>query len=372
MWRRGLLCVLLGWVSASLFIFSAWLAPGPDRSPAAAPRRLMDLVIPYVNGSEPLFAQSLADYLRTPAGQAAPAAASLRCRFRDNGELRYALRSIEMFAGDWLRQVVLVVSSRSQVPCWLRLPHPRLRVVLHGELLSPLALPTFSSAAIEAALHTVPDLTDYFVVQNDDFFFGAPVREADLLDSDGQPRIFLHYVWYRLKFLWPAQPMSPRDHMMLHTMHALAQRLDVWPVFWGDVQHAPYVQSKQVWQELEAEYGHLLSSARLSRLRGDANTITACPLYAWYSWQRGFGHRVGFVELYTRTFLGRVSTARGFRWWIAPLLALLRPKFFCLNDDRAEEVDYSDHGQLQAAFLSFLQQQYPSPSSFEADSTCIS
>jgi hypothetical protein len=47
------------------------------------------------------------------------------------GHLRYVLRSLYRHA-KWLRTVVLVVSSASQVPAWLDTRHQRIRIVLHS------------------------------------------------------------------------------------------------------------------------------------------------------------------------------------------------------------------------------------------------
>lgn len=49
-------------------------------------------------------------------------------RFQDNEELRYSLRSIEMFA-PWVRNIYIVTNG--QLPNWLNLEHPRLKVITH-------------------------------------------------------------------------------------------------------------------------------------------------------------------------------------------------------------------------------------------------
>lgn len=51
-----------------------------------------------------------------------------RNRFADNDELRYSLRSLERFA-PWIRNVFLVTNG--QIPRWLNVEHPRLRLVQH-------------------------------------------------------------------------------------------------------------------------------------------------------------------------------------------------------------------------------------------------
>eukprot|EP00457_Paulinella_chromatophora_P008669 gb/GEZN01008710.1/.p1 GENE.gb/GEZN01008710.1/~~gb/GEZN01008710.1/.p1 ORF type:complete len:442 (+),score=27.83 gb/GEZN01008710.1/:190-1326(+) len=367
----SMLVVLLGWMIMAFFLSSRWLSrlsvtevdhTGSDHLGKAGQEfpQQMDIVITYVNGSDPNFLRGLSQVQAEGRDVSFPTVDP--SRFRDNEELRYALRSIEMYAGNWLRNIVLVISNASQVPFWLQVAHPRLRLVLHHEFLPLQHLPTFNSAAIEAGLHHISNLTEPFLFQNDDFFYGAPVRREDLLSKDGKPRIFLHYISYRLKFLLPWSRLSPRDTLMLHTMSLLAKRLNVRSFYWGDVQHAPYVYSSKIWSELDVLFGPELRETEKARLRGEGHRpITAPNLYAWYSWKQGLAERQGMLSLYTTTYLAMLSSSRALRFWTIPALRLLRPKFFCLNDDASQE----GRARLQSYLLEFLQDQFPRPSLFE-------
>jgi len=94
-------------------------------------------------------------------------------RYRDNGELRYSIRSLHKYA-PWLRKIFIVTNG--QVPAWLDTTHPRLHVVTHAEIFpDPSVLPTFSSPAIETHLHRIPGLSRRFIYFNDDVMLGAPV-----------------------------------------------------------------------------------------------------------------------------------------------------------------------------------------------------
>ncbi|MEZ5363359.1 MAG: hypothetical protein R2748_13705 [Bryobacterales bacterium] len=106
-------------------------------------------------------------------------------RDRDNGELRYSLRSLFAHA-PWVRRVFLVTNG--QRPAWLVQSHPRLRVVSHADLfLDEACLPTFNSNAIELQLHRIPGLSRRFLYCNDDVFFGGPVVPEALPASRRRP-----------------------------------------------------------------------------------------------------------------------------------------------------------------------------------------
>lgn len=110
-------------------------------------------------------------------------------RYRDSEELRYSLRSLEMFA-PWVRRVYIVTDN--QIPRWLNLDDPKVEVVPHSAIFEEQsALPVFSSPAIESQLHRIPGVSRRFIYFNDDVMLGAPTFPDDFVRLDGAPRIYL-------------------------------------------------------------------------------------------------------------------------------------------------------------------------------------
>ena len=120
-------------------------------------------------------------------GTARTREASGRARFISRDELRYSLRSVHLFA-PWVRNIYLVTSG--QVPAWLDLDHPGVRVVPHDEIMPADALPTFNSHAIETSLHHIPGLAEHWLYFNDDFFLGRPIRPEALFSPAGLSSVF--------------------------------------------------------------------------------------------------------------------------------------------------------------------------------------
>lgn len=137
---------------------------------------MMDVVITYVNGLDPLW---VADYEKY-VGKSVIAK-----RFRDWGLLKYIFRGIQAYM-PFVDNVFLVVARESQVPEWL--DRGRVRVVLHRDIIPEEYLPVFNSSSIEMFLHRIPGLGERVLYLNDDFF---PVRECRLEDlfPDGKPVI---------------------------------------------------------------------------------------------------------------------------------------------------------------------------------------
>eukprot|EP00795_Rhopilema_esculentum_P003109 gene3108-1404_t len=110
-------------------------------------------------------------------------------RFADNEELKYSLRSIEKYA-PWIRKIFIVTNG--QIPSWLNLDHPRVKLVTHQELfLNKTHLPTFSSPAIETHIHRIPGLSKQFIYMNDDVFFGDYVWPDDFYTHSKGQKVYL-------------------------------------------------------------------------------------------------------------------------------------------------------------------------------------
>lgn len=115
--------------------------------------------------------------------------AASESRFRDSEELRYSLRSLEMFA-PWIHKVYIVTDN--QIPYWLNLDDPKVELVPHSAIFEDKSLlPVFSSPAIESQLHRVPGVSRRFVYFNDDVMLGAPTFPDDFYNLNGAQRVYL-------------------------------------------------------------------------------------------------------------------------------------------------------------------------------------
>lgn len=145
----------------------------------------IDLVYLWVNGNDPQWIQDKETWqtkLRICDKS------TNNCRFIDNQELRYSLRSIEMNA-PWINKIFIVTNG--QIPEWLDIAHPKIKIVTHKEIMPAEALPTFNSEAIETCIANIPGLSEYFLYANDDCFINRPVKPSFFFNNDGQPVVRL-------------------------------------------------------------------------------------------------------------------------------------------------------------------------------------
>ncbi|NHB85135.1 hypothetical protein G7085_12315 [Tessaracoccus sp. HDW20] len=95
-------------------------------------------------------------------------------RFTSRDELKYSLRSLDYFA-PWLRRIYIVTDG--QVPDWLDMLNPRIRIVDHKEIFrSTEYLPSFNSNSIISNLHHIEGLAEHYIYVNDDVFLGRWMR----------------------------------------------------------------------------------------------------------------------------------------------------------------------------------------------------
>lgn len=147
----------------------------------------VDAVYLWVDDSDPRW-RAKRDAVRRRLGLAESSGASDAHYFRDRGELRASLRSLETYA-PWIRHIYLVTDD--QTPDWLDVQHGRVTVVDHREIFSDSdALPSFNSHAIAAQVHRITGLSDRYLILNDDVMFTAPVTPYDFFTPAGQLRVF--------------------------------------------------------------------------------------------------------------------------------------------------------------------------------------
>ena len=135
----------------------------------------IDFVVLWVDGTDPDWQKERAYYILKEKDNG-----STSNRYRNWELMQYWFRGVEQFAS-WVHRVFFVTNG--QIPKWLNVKHPKLRIVLHEEYIPKQFLPTFNSNVIELWLHRIPDLGEQFVLFNDDMFLTAPVCPEDFFQK---------------------------------------------------------------------------------------------------------------------------------------------------------------------------------------------
>lgn len=143
----------------------------------------VDIVYLWCNANDPKWREKKNNELQK-YGKSLDKDSIDECRFIENDELKYSLRSLEKYA-PWINNIFIVTDG--QIPSWLDTSNPRIHIVDHKDILPQEDLPTFNASAIEAAIHKIPNLSEHFLFANDDMFFGNYVTKEFFFNRNGLP-----------------------------------------------------------------------------------------------------------------------------------------------------------------------------------------
>ncbi|GAB2579782.1 stealth family protein [Microlunatus antarcticus] len=310
----------------------------------------VDVVYTWVDGSDPAWQRRRDAALHEERNAPLHDLAANESRFTSRDELRYSLRSLEMYA-PWVRHVFLVTDD--QVPDWLDVDHSRLTVVDHAALFGSRGrLPTFNSHAIESQLHHLDGLAENYLYLNDDFFFGRPVDPSLFVLGNGLPKIFFSNVKVA------PGPLRASD---LPITSAAKNNRDVLADKFGRTtlhrfQHAPYSLRRSVMYELEDVFAEELAATASAPFRSPSDLSVSASLGLAYSYLVGKAVPGRLRHLYAD--IARADTPDR----LALLLESRDRDVFCLNDHDSSGLTTQRQHDVVAGFL---ESYFPLPSRFE-------
>lgn len=322
----------------------------PDATLLSEVTEPIDLVYTWVDGDDPLWQErkerSLGYWDPSTVHQSAAGAS----RYTSRDELKYSLRSVEMYA-NWFRHIYIVTDG--QVPTWLDRGNPRITVIDHKEIFTdPTALPVFNSHAIESQLHHIPGLSERYIYMNDDVFFARPTGPELFFTSNGLSKFFPS------KATLDVDPPSVRDMPVLsaakHNRDFLLNRHG--RLVTNKFKHTPHPQIRTVLEQLETEEPEMFRNVAASRVRHPDDVSIASALHHFHAYS--LGRAVEGRIRYAYVDIGRDDAE-------LILLRLSRRTdldVLCLNetDSEPEQAEWQER-----LMTDFLDGTYPVPSSFE-------
>jgi hypothetical protein len=314
----------------------------------------VDVVYTWVDSGDPLWEE---DFVRW-AGECnfLMESAANKERFIDREELRYSLRSLEIYA-PFVRNVYIVTNG--QRPSWLDESNERVKIIPHSEIFpNPLTLPTFNSQAIEACLHRIDGLSDNFIYFNDDVFLGQPTRYEDFVTMAGLLKVRFSPS-EATSYIRPREDAAPTDWASYNATTLIQQ--DFGLSFPRKHKHVPFILNRSILSEMESRYPDVFESTRASRFRQHSDHSILTMLSQFYAvatkraveWDGAPGE-YGYADTGLKSFPVKLQR-----------MAKETPKFFCLNATRHAEVPLDRQAEILKDFLSA---RFPIPSQFELDS----
>lgn len=308
----------------------------------------VDLVYLWVDGNDPVW-QAKHNALIGKTEESSPI--NCKGRYANNDELKYSLRSVEMYA-PWIRKIFIVTDN--QVPAWLDTSNPKIRIVDHKEIMPAESLPCFNSSLIEHFLYKIPGLSEHFLFSNDDTYLNKEVAVDDFFTSDGYPIIrltrkpFRKFRWYwrenvRKKPLKNYNRMIARSSLLVENMYG---------VYYSGMPHHNidgYLKS-DIQRIVEVIMRDEFKENNRNHMRSDNDVHRSVFYYM------ALAEKHGKLRYVTRkeSMHVEIQKERHYR-----RLEKFRPMFFCMNDS-----EYAKDKDRKTA-KEYLERRFPDKSEFE-------
>jgi hypothetical protein len=275
-------------------------------------------------------------------------------RFISRDELKYALRSIELYA-QWVNHIYIITNG--QIPKWLNTENTKITIVRHEDILDPVYLPTFNSHVIESSIHKIKGLSEHYIYFNDDVMLTRAIEPEYFFSNSGLAKVFItnkklpdtpvnmhdtptQWAEKNARQLLFAQNMYNTDAIFAHTFHPQLKSINqVMEIIWNKEYH---ICRSNKFRHITDIFITGFLHHHYAILTGKA--IAAKTIYIY------FNIRNPLSEMIYKSILARKNTD-------------LAPYSICLNDHKFNKklifVDY------EKKLTNFLEKYFPYPSIFE-------
>ncbi|GAB2528950.1 stealth conserved region 3 domain-containing protein [Paramicrobacterium agarici] len=309
----------------------------------------IDMVFSWVDGSSSEYQKKRSEQM---SGVVVGEGDDSVARFRQIDELKYALRSIYLFA-PWIRRIF--IATDSPAPVWIQ-RHPKVTFVPAEKHFSdPTVLPTHNSHAVECQLHHIPGLAEHFLYSNDDMFFGRPVS-PDMFFSPGG---ITKFVEARTRIGLGETDPARSGHENAARVNRDVLRSRFGKVTTRHLEHCAAPLRVSVLAEMEREFPDEFRRTAAARFRSATDISVTNSFYHYYALMTGRAveqrqAKVKYIETTLKSSIPAMER----------LLRKRDQDMFCLNDGSNPELSDAERTR---AVLGFLNRYFPFPAPWEKE-----
>lgn len=311
----------------------------------------IDIIVPWVDCNDVNWITDYNKYRKQEIKEGKQRADNLQAfgveRTRDWGAFKYWFRGVEKNC-PWVRKVFLVVQRESQIPEWLNKENPKLRIVFHDEFIPNELLPTFSTLVIETFYFRIADLSNHFIVCNDDFYFLNPIKKEYFFDNDNVyygGTGYRNYNWGNGNSVWGCIVKNNNDFIKQHITGPIINFIHY--------SHLPDARVKAYEIDFISKYyDEILQAMSVSRFRHEKNLIPSLLYIDGMKYQKFSKFN---AETYSKSCYAELSCYTNWN-------GLKNKEMVCLND--TANSNYKTE-EVQTKMIHFLEELLPNKCSFE-------
>lgn len=275
-----------------------------------------------------------------------------------NYELKYSLRSIDLFA-PWVNKIYILVDAPKKYPSWINPLNNKIVMVDTTETFpSSKYLPNSNSNAIESTITNIPNLSEHYIYFCDDIFLGIPCKYTEFFTPDGKALVDYY---------------SKINKNILHDKNVNLLNINFPPSVNKYYEHIPIPQIKSVIKDFINQYPDYIDWIRNIKDRvGTGYNI--CKKYKLRNPCQQIHYPIcKYMYLKNKAILinnnvpNRIIFIRNDTLYDEienklDKLLRIRPLFFCINDDEKDPVKRI---RIRNDMLDFFNKYYPNKASFE-------
>lgn len=276
-------------------------------------------------------------------------------RLRYNNELKYSLRSIELFA-PWVNKIFILMNNYNP-PSWIK-DNDKIIIVEHSETFpSADYLPNTNSNAIETTISNIKDLSEHYIYFNDDFFLGRKTKYTSFFTPDGKA-IVDDYVLITRDIVKDKNTLGIKFPQNSDSMY----------------KHIPIPQIKSLVQKFNKKYADYIDWIRKIKKRNEKG-FDICRKYnlnapcqqihypvAKYMYSKKKAVLVNNNHINNKNVWYVSSADITLKPKLLTELLDVKPTLFCINDS---EEDIKKRKIILKKLLIFFNKYYPNKASFE-------
>ncbi|MGC6479867.1 MAG: stealth family protein [Flavobacteriaceae bacterium] len=308
----------------------------------------IDLVYLWVDGNDP---EWLAKRNAFFGRKVENSSTNFNGRYLNNDELKYSLRSVERYAS-WIRKIFIVTDN--QTPKWLDISNPKIQIIDQNDILPSKSLPCFNSNVLEHFLYKIPNLSEHFLLSNDDMFLNKTILPTNFFTKDGFPIIRLNRKPFR-RFRWFLREQILKKPHKLYSK-ALFNAAELvkhkFGIYYNGLPHHnidSYLKSDCL-RVAEQIFKDEIDLTKMNHIRSANDVQRIIYSYVALAEKRGYLQYVSSKE----SLHLHIQKDRHYE-----KLQKFNPTFFCLND--TEYADDNDRKKLKV----WLNSRFPEKSEFE-------
>lgn len=267
-------------------------------------------------------------------------------RIREWDAFKYWFRGVEQNC-PWVNKVFLIVQNERHIPEWINRDHPKLRIVYHEEYIPQKLLPTFNAMTIGMYVAYIKDLSENFIICDDDFYFLNPIKED---------RFFKYNKPVHLNNIVPYVPYTTNSTdgvfwQILNNDMEFEKKFNRGKIKYG-VYHLPEARKKSFEIKILNDYSkEILDSYIVSKFRHPNNLCN----YMFSDLLKLFNEAVLDNPYKNSSYCTLKSTVNYNDYF--------NKEMVCFNDTQ----DLDNYEKTKERFIEFLEKKLPNKSSYEKE-----